>query len=91
MDLKSLALQLRQRGLRLFSALGLYLPETLHYIGGSDVLPAPLPRAQEGELHKPRLDDAEEKGVAYHLVHGGDAMGGLPDEMDDKRVKELYV
>lgn len=40
---------------------------------------------------KPRLDDAEEKGVAYHLVHGGDAMGGLPDEMDDKRVKELYV
>ena len=47
MDLKSLALQLRQRGLRLFSALGLYLPETLHYIGGSDVLPAPLPRAQE--------------------------------------------
>ena len=50
-----------------------------------------LPRAQEGELHKPRLDDAEEKGVAYHLVHGGDAMSGLPDEMDDKRVKELYV
>ena len=47
MDLKSLALQLRQRGLRLFSALGLYLPETLHYIGGSDVLPPPLDKARE--------------------------------------------
>ena len=50
MDLNALALRLRQRGLRLFSALGLYLPETLHYIGGSDVLPAPLPRAQEEQV-----------------------------------------
>ena len=48
-----------------------------------------LPRG-ENDLHKTRLEDVEEKGVAYHMVHGGDVMG-VGDEMDDKRVKELYV
>ena len=68
MDLKSLALQLRQRGLRLFSALGLYLPETLHYIGGSDVLPAPLTQEQERQALQ-QLQEGDEAARQTLIEH----------------------
>ena len=58
-------------------------------------------RSQESDLHKQqmsvplksedamRMDEAE-KSVAYHVVHN-EPVAGLSEEMDDKRVKELYV
>ena len=39
--------------LRTLARLGLWRPGNLHYIGGSDVLPAPLSREEERALHRP--------------------------------------
>ena len=41
---------LRQRLLELLARLGLRLPASIHYIGGSDTLPPPLPREEEAAL-----------------------------------------
>jgi len=46
MGLKELKLQLFE----LLTRLGIRLPDAVHYIGGSDSLPPPLPREEEGLL-----------------------------------------
>ena len=48
---------------RLLSVIGLAPLETVHYIGGSDTLPAPLSRQEEAELLQ-RLDQGERDGPA---------------------------
>ena len=47
----------RERAARLLVRLGLYQPEKVMYIGGSDTLPSPLTREEEGEL------------IALSLIH----------------------
>ena len=42
--------RLRERGLALLVRLGLAQPGKIMYIGGSDTLPAPLSREEEGAL-----------------------------------------
>ena len=41
---------IKERGLRLLTWLGLYHPEVIMYIGGSDTLPAPLGKEREAQL-----------------------------------------
>ncbi len=48
---------------RLLSALGIALPGTIYYIGGSDTLPPPLPRQEEAELLQ-KLEQGERDGPA---------------------------
>ena len=48
---------------RLLSALGIALPGTIYYIGGSDTLPPPLTRQEEAELLQ-KLEQGERDGQA---------------------------
>ena len=48
---------------RLLSALGIALPGTIYYIGGSDTLPPPLTRQEEAELLQ-KLEQGERDGPA---------------------------
>ena len=48
---------------RLLSALGIALPGTIYYIGGSDPLPPPLTRQEEAELLQ-KLEQGERDGPA---------------------------
>lgn len=48
---------------KLLAALGLLPPDTVHYIGGSDTLPAPLSREEEAELVG-RLERGDRSGAA---------------------------
>ena len=48
---------------RLLSALGIALPGTIYYIGGSDTLPSPLTRQEEAELLQ-KLEQGERDGPA---------------------------
>ena len=48
--MRLLWMAVRERAARLLVRLGLYQPEKVMYIGGSDTLPSPLTREEEGEL-----------------------------------------
>ena len=48
--MRRLWMAVRERAARLLVRLGLYQPEKVMYIGGSDTLPSPLTREEEGEL-----------------------------------------
>lgn len=66
--MKGLRLRLYIRIQRLLSRVGLALPGKVMYIGGSDVLPAPLAREKEAELIA-RLDAGEERAKTELIEH----------------------
>ena len=58
----------RERAARLLVRLGLYQPEKVMYIGGSDTLPSPLTREEEGELIA-RLGQGDPEARARLIEH----------------------
>ena len=64
----ALALRLQEKLLEALARLDLLLPGKIMYIGGSDVLPAPLSRAEEGELTA-RLAQGDESAKARLIEH----------------------
>ncbi len=52
---------------KLMARLGIYIPGTIHYIGGSDVLPAPLSREEES-LQLQQLRDPETRELARSVL-----------------------
>ena len=52
---------------KLMARLGIYIPGTIHYIGGSDVLPAPLSREEES-LQLRQLGDPETREEARSVL-----------------------
>lgn len=52
---------------KLMARLGIYIPGTIHYIGGSDVLPAPLSREEES-LQLRQLGDPETREQARSVL-----------------------
>ena len=54
--------------LRLLGRLGIVLPPHIHYIGGSDVLPAPLSREDEADALR-RLGEGEESARSLLIEH----------------------
>jgi len=59
-------LALKKWLLRLLRKLGLLLPENVHYIGGSDTLPPPLPKDQEATLLARIGDEDAQKILIEH-------------------------
>jgi RNA polymerase sporulation-specific sigma factor len=55
-----------KRFMRLLRALGLLTPEEVHYIGGSDTLPPPLPRDQEAVLLEHLEEETAQKTLIEH-------------------------
>ncbi len=53
---------------KLLARLGLLSPGKVMYIGGSDTLPAPLPKEQEGEMIA-RLGDGDQEAKATLIEH----------------------
>ncbi|MBU5434512.1 RNA polymerase sporulation sigma factor SigE [Pseudoflavonifractor sp. MSJ-37] len=64
----ALALRLQEKLLEALARLDLLLPGKIMYIGGSDVLPTPLSRAEEGELTA-RLAQGDESAKARLIEH----------------------
>jgi len=53
---------------RILRSLGLRQPESIHYIGGSDTLPPPLPREREAELlGRLEEDEARRELIEHNL------------------------
>ena len=66
--MRLLWMAVRERAARLLVRLGLYQPEKVMYIGGSDTLPSPLTRAEEGELIA-RLGQGDPEARARLIEH----------------------
>ena len=66
--MRLLWMAVRERAARLLVRLGLYQPEKVMYIGGSDTLPSPLTREEEGELIA-RLGQGDPEARARLIEH----------------------
>ena len=66
--MRLLWMAVRERAARLLVRLGLYQPERVMYIGGSDTLPSPLTREEEGELIA-RLGQGDPEARARLIEH----------------------
>lgn len=66
--MRLLWMAVRERAARLLVRLGLHQPEKVMYIGGSDTLPSPLTREEEGELIA-RLGQGDPEARARLIEH----------------------
>ena len=73
--MRLLWMAVRERAARLLVRLGLYQPEKVMYIGGSDTLPSPLTREEEGELIA-RLGQGDPEARARLIEHNLRLVGG---------------
>ena len=66
--MKTVYIKLKERACTLLARLGMALPGKIMYIGGSDTLPAPLKREEEGELIA-RLEEGDVEARNQLIEH----------------------